>query len=94
MLSLLKTVILDFRSTYKTLQKRWGNGGASTIILSVIEGAANGNVTRSGAQFVQNAVTNVVRQYTAKEIKRIADSLQNVDPARGVKSNRVISELV
>ena len=80
--------------TYKTLQKRWGNGGAGTILLSAIAGAANGNVTGSGAQFAQNTVINVVRQYTATEIKRIADSLQNVDPVTGARSNSVISELV
>lgn len=48
---------------YKTLQKRWGNGGAGTIILSAIAGAVNGNVTGTGAQFAQNAVINVVRHY-------------------------------
>ena len=52
------------------------------------------NVTGTGAQFTQNAVIDVVRQYTATEIKKIADSLQNVDPATGVSSNSVLSELV
>lgn len=80
--------------TYQTLQKRWGNGGVGTIILSAIAGAANGNVTGTGAQFAQNAVINVVRQYTATEIKKVADSLQNVDPVTGVRSNSVLSELV
>ena len=80
--------------TYETLQKRWGNGGAGTIILSAIAGAVNGNVTATGSQFAQNAVINVVRQYTATEIKRVADSLQNVDPVTGVRTNSVLSELV
>ena len=80
--------------TYTTLQKRWGNGGAGTIILSAIAGAASGNVTGTGTEFAQNAVINVVRQYTATEIKRVADSLQNVDPVTGVRTNSLLSELV
>ena len=80
--------------TYTTLQKRWGNGGAGTIILSAIAGAANGNVTGTGTEFAQNAVINVVRQYTATEIKRVADSLQDVDPVTGERKNSVLSELV
>jgi hypothetical protein len=65
---------------YIGLQKAWGNGGFGTILLTAVAGAANGNVTGSGAEFLQNAAINVARQYTATEIKRVADSFFTVDP--------------
>ena len=76
------------------LQKAWGNGGFGTILLTAVAVAANGNVTGSGAEFVQNAAINVARQYTATEIKRVADSFFSVDPVTGERKSNVLSELV
>ena len=79
---------------YIGLQKAWGNGGFGTILLTAVAGAANGNVTGSGAEFLQNAAINVARQYTATEIKRVADSFFTVDPVTGERKSNVLSELV
>ena len=49
---------------------------------------------KRGAEFLQNAAINVARQYTATEIKRVADSFFTVDPVTGERKSNVLSELV
>jgi filamentous hemagglutinin len=55
----------------------WEMGGTGRRLLTAITAAASGNVTGSGAQFIQSATVNYLQSLGAEKIKGIADNLQS-----------------
>lgn len=55
-------------------QSIWDAGGAGRLILTAITAAANGNISGSGADMLQDAAVNALQGLGAQQVKEIADS--------------------
>lgn len=60
-------------------QSIWDAGGAGRLILTAITAAANGNISGSGADMLQDAAVNVLQGLGAQQVKEIADSFMAGD---------------
>jgi filamentous hemagglutinin len=54
----------------------WEMGGTGRRLLTAITAAASGNVTGSGAQFIQSATVNYLQSLGAEQVKHLVDSFQ------------------
>jgi len=57
------------------LNGEWGPSGTYRRIVSAISAAASGNVTGSGAGFVQAAAVNYLQSLGVSQVKKLADSM-------------------
>ncbi|MNX72147.1 hypothetical protein D3C86_1034890 [compost metagenome] len=66
----------ELKTQYEEAAK-WEMDGQYRLGLTVIAGAAGGNVTGGAGQFVQAAVVNYLQALGASKVKEIADALDN-----------------
>ena len=61
----------------QTLQKNalWAPGGSGRVLLTAVTAAAAGNVTGSGAEFLQAATVHTLQSLGAQQLKQLADQL-------------------
>ena len=79
---------------YGTRQDLWGSGGTANIIATALIGAYSGNVSNGASTLLQNTAINVVRAYSATEIKRLADSFSIETDDKGNPIPNATSETV
>ena len=80
---------VDAQKTYLNLEQTWGTHGVGSLVLTGLVGSASGNVTGSASEMLTNAAINVVRGYTATEIKHIADAFKNPDDSTNATSETI-----
>jgi len=68
----------------------WNAGGAGRVILTVLTGAASGNVTGSTGEMLQSAAVGYLQSLGAQEAKALADSLkdENGEPTKASEAVR------
>jgi filamentous hemagglutinin len=59
----------------------WAPGGSARMLITALTAAAGGNVTGTGAEFLQSAAVNYLQSLGAQQVKAIADELDS-DAAR------------
>jgi filamentous hemagglutinin len=57
----------------------WDAGGTGRLVLTAITAAANGNISGSGAEMLQDAAVNALQGLGAQQVKEIADSFMAGD---------------